>query len=101
MKIGIIGAGVIGRTLARKLAHKGHKVRISNSRGPESLQEFSQEAGVVAVTTPETVKDAELIVLTIPLGQVPKIKDIFRDVPKDVIIVETMNYYPLRDGRIE
>jgi 8-hydroxy-5-deazaflavin:NADPH oxidoreductase len=101
MKIGIIGAGVIGKTLAGKLVNKGHQVRIANSRGPETLQEFSRKNGVEAVTSADAVKDVELIVLTIPLGQTPALKDLFKDVPREVIIVETMNYYPLRDGRIE
>ena len=37
MKIGIIGAGMIGGTLARRLAQLGHDVAIANSRGPESI----------------------------------------------------------------
>lgn len=101
MKIGIIGAGVIGKTLARKLAATGNQIRIANSRGPESLQEFANKNGLLAVTSRDVVKDVELIVLTIPLGQLPKIKELLVDVPKNVIIVETMNYYPLRDGIIE
>ncbi|WP_460304128.1 NAD(P)-binding domain-containing protein [Actinocorallia aurea] len=36
MEIGIIGAGFIGGTLARKLAAVGHRVRIANSRGPQT-----------------------------------------------------------------
>ncbi len=37
MKIGIIGAGNIGRTLARRLTAAGHHVSVANSRGPETL----------------------------------------------------------------
>lgn len=33
MKIGIVGAGNIGATLARKLVTDGHGVKISNSKG--------------------------------------------------------------------
>jgi 8-hydroxy-5-deazaflavin:NADPH oxidoreductase len=36
MKIGIIGAGQIGGTLARRLTRLGHDVSIANSRGPET-----------------------------------------------------------------
>ena len=35
MKIGIIGAGQIGGTLARRLTALGHEVFVANSRGPE------------------------------------------------------------------
>jgi predicted dinucleotide-binding enzyme len=101
MKIGIIGTGVIGKTLARKLAVSGNQVRVANSRGPESLVDFASENGLNAVTCADAVKDVEVIILTIPLGQLPKIKEIFVGVPEDVIVVETMNYYPYRDGAIE
>lgn len=101
MKIGIIGAGVIGKTLARKLASRGNQVQIANSKGPESLQDFASQNGLKALTSKDVVKDVDLIVLTVPLGQLPKIKELLVDVPKDVIVVETMNYYPMRDGVID
>ncbi len=34
IKIGILGTGHIGKTLARKLAEAGHDVKVANSRGP-------------------------------------------------------------------
>ena len=37
MRIGIIGAGNIGGTLARRLTQLGHEVSIANSRGPDTL----------------------------------------------------------------
>ena len=37
MKIGIIGAGQIGRTLTALLVQAGHDVWVANSRGPQSL----------------------------------------------------------------
>jgi predicted dinucleotide-binding enzyme len=45
MKIGIVGAGSIGSTLARKLANAGHSVAIANSRGPETLTKLADETG--------------------------------------------------------
>ncbi|MEI9971335.1 MAG: NAD(P)-binding domain-containing protein, partial [Ignavibacteriota bacterium] len=53
MKIGIIGAGQIGGTLARKLAKLGHEVSIANSRGPESLAALAAETGAHPVTAQE------------------------------------------------
>ena len=100
MNIGIVGAGNIGKTLARKLQQHGHQVRLANSRGPESLRDFAQQTGVTAVTVGEAVQGAELLILTIPFGKTPDVQAYFRDVPQEVIIVETMNYYPERDGEI-
>jgi hypothetical protein len=45
MTIGIIGAGAIGTALARALARAGVKATISNSRGPESLQDLVRDLG--------------------------------------------------------
>ncbi len=39
MRIGIIGAGEVGMTLAAKFVDMGHDVLVSNSRGPESISE--------------------------------------------------------------
>lgn len=50
MKIGIIGAGQIGGTLARLLTKAGHEVAIANSRGPETLGALAAETGATAVS---------------------------------------------------
>ena len=50
MNIGIIGAGMIGETLARRLAQLGHQIAIANSRGPETLRGLASEVGATAVT---------------------------------------------------
>jgi predicted dinucleotide-binding enzyme len=38
MKIGIIGVGHIGKTLALKLAAAGHDVSVAKSKSPEEIQ---------------------------------------------------------------
>src|SRR3954471_9748880 len=42
MRIGIIGAGLIGGTLTRRLSALGHEVRVANSRDPETLAELAE-----------------------------------------------------------
>ena len=44
-KIGIVGAGNIGGTLARHLVKLGHAVEVANSRGPDTLAEFVKTSG--------------------------------------------------------
>ena len=44
MKIGIIGAGYIGGTMAHLLAEAGHEVALSNSRKPSTLEDIVAEA---------------------------------------------------------
>lgn len=103
MKIGIIGTGQIGGTLARRLTAIGHDVFIANSRGPETLVELEQETGAKAVTALEAARSGDVIVVTIPEKNILKLPiGLFEGVPDNVIIVDTGNYYPKqRDGRID
>lgn len=102
MKIGIIGAGHIGGTLARRLVAVGHDVKITNSRGPQTLVDLARESGAKAVTVADAVKDVGLIIVTIPEKNIPVLgRSVFAHIPADVVIVDTGNYYPReRDGRI-
>jgi len=102
MKIGIIGAGHIGSALAGRLTSLGHSVAIANSRGPETLTDLAQKTGATPVTTEEAVRDAEIIVVTIPLKSIPALpQGLFANVPASVPVIDTSNYYPLlRDGQI-
>ena len=103
MRIGIIGAGHIGGTLARELTELGDLVRVANSRGPASLASLANETGARAVAVEDAVRDVELVIVTIPEKSVAELpKGLFDRVPKDVIVVDTGNYYPSwRDGHIE
>jgi len=103
MNIGIIGAGHIGGTLARRCAALGHNVTVANSRGPESLAGLAAETGITPATVEEAARDRDLVVVTIPLKNVPNLpKDLFAGAPEDLPVVDTCNYYPRqRDGRIE
>lgn len=100
MKIGIIGAGNVGAALARKLAPSGHQVKLGNSRGPDTIRALAEEIGATPVNADDAVKDVEVIVISIPFGRVPDIKGLFADVPRDVTVIDTSNYYPHRDGAI-
>src|SRR3954452_12476601 len=101
MNIGIIGAGMIGETLARRLAQLRHQVAIANSRGPETLRDIASEIGATAVTPLEAARSGEIVVITIPERAVPDLpRDLFTGVPADVVVIDTGNYYPTRDGRI-
>jgi len=102
MKISIIGAGQIGGTLARRLSVLGHEVAVANSRGPESLAGLARETGARAVTAAEAACSGDIIVVSIPLKNIPRLKGLFDSLPDDAIVVDTSNYYPQqRDGLIE
>jgi 8-hydroxy-5-deazaflavin:NADPH oxidoreductase len=103
MKIGIVGAGMIGSALAALLVPLGHEVEISNSRGPDTLGDVATETGAVPVTSHEAVRSKELVVVTIEQYRVPELVEaaIFAGVAPETIVIDTNNYYPRqRDGRI-
>jgi 8-hydroxy-5-deazaflavin:NADPH oxidoreductase len=97
MKIGIIGSGSIGGTAARLFAHAGHEIAISNSRGPESLADF-ESMNIQAATVEEAANFGEVVLVAIPF------KD-YKTLPVEAltgkIVIDSMNYYPQRDGEIE
>jgi predicted dinucleotide-binding enzyme len=98
--IGIIGAGKIGGTVAGLLARAGHEIAVSNSRGPETLEDLIRELGpqVRAMTVEQAAGFGEVVLLAIPLGGL-------RDLPVAAlagrVVIDAMNYYPDRDGRID
>jgi lactate dehydrogenase-like 2-hydroxyacid dehydrogenase len=101
MKVGIIGAGNIGSALAGHFRKLQHTVLIANSRGPETLAQVAEKTGATPVTISEVAKRVDLLVITIPMKSVPLLpKEMLADLPATSPIVDTGNYYPLRDGVI-
>jgi len=97
--IGLIGAGHIGGQLARLAAQHGYDVVVSNSRGPETLNDLVRELGprARAGTVAQAAEAGDIVVVTIPLKSIG-------DVPAaplaGKIVIDTNNYYPQRDGHI-
>ncbi|MCZ7451080.1 NAD(P)-binding domain-containing protein [Agrobacterium rhizogenes] len=102
MKIGIIGIGYIGGTLARKLASSGHEVSVANSKGADAVRPFADEIGATATDTKGAISGADAVILSIPLLAIENLpKDLFKDLPANVPVIDTSNYYPgLRDPQI-
>jgi predicted dinucleotide-binding enzyme len=99
LKIGIIGAGQIGGTLARLWVAAGHEVLIS-SRHPEELRPLAQSLGPKArVGTPrEAALFGDVVLESVPYGALPQIG---RDLKAELagkIVLDTANPYPQRDG---
>ncbi|MYY08236.1 NAD(P)-binding domain-containing protein [Streptomyces sp. SID4919] len=102
MKIGIIGAGQIGGNLTRRLTAVGHTVSVANSRGPHTLKDLAEEPGATPATVADVVRDAQVVVVTIPLKAVPDLPaDLFAGAADGFAVIDTNNYYPQRDGFIE
>jgi 8-hydroxy-5-deazaflavin:NADPH oxidoreductase len=101
LKIGIIGAGKIGGSLATLWAKAGHEVLVS-SRHPDELQELARSLGPKArVGTPqEAARFGEVVLVSVPYGALPQIgRDLASDL-KGKVVLDTGNPYPERDGEM-
>lgn len=65
MRIGVLGSGTVGTTLAGGFLAQGHQVTIA-SREPKKLQDWARKNSAAMVATPEeTAKFAEVAVLAV------------------------------------
>jgi hypothetical protein len=103
VKIGIIGSGNIGGTLARRLTALGHDVSVANSRGPESLSELAAETGAAPVPIADIGQGADMVILAIPQKSILDLPSgIISTLPDAAVVIDTGNYVPQqRDGKIQ
>ncbi len=101
MKIGIIGAGMIGTILAQRLATAGHDVAIANSRGPKTIDPAALGTGARAVEAADVTTGVDVVIVSVPISRIPDIAPLVQAAPVSAIVIDTSNYYPLRDGRIQ
>ncbi|CAG9266044.1 NADP oxidoreductase [Paraburkholderia unamae] len=98
MKIGIIGAGYIGRALAALAKTHGDVAMVSNSRGPATLGSTKSGIGCEIGTVEEAVAFGDIVVLAVPLRNV---WDLSPRLLETKVVIDTCNYYPERDAQIE
>ncbi len=101
LRIGVIGAGKIGGTLAGLWVKAGHEVLVS-SRHPEQLQELARSLGprARAGTPREAAAFGDVVLVSVPYGALPQVG---RDLAKELagkVVLDTGNPYPERDGEM-
>ena len=73
MEIGTIGAGAFAQAFAKWALKAGHKVKLSNSRGLDSLREIVKQLGPGATAaTREEAAACEMVLLAVPWDNVPE-----------------------------
>ena len=73
MEIGTIGAGAFAQAFAKRALKAGHKVKLSNSRDPESLREIVNRLGRGAMAAnKEEAAACEMVLLAVPWDKVPE-----------------------------
>ncbi|WP_040509723.1 NADPH-dependent F420 reductase [Gluconobacter morbifer] len=101
MKIGIIGAGHVGSTLAALWVRAGYHVMIS-SRSLAESQKLSTALGPLATagTPGQAAAYGTVVVLAVPYKAIPQLgRDLSRTL-LDKTILDPSNPYPFRDGVI-
>ena len=98
MKIGIIGAGMIGSTVARLWLDAGHEVKIA-SRHPEELQGLARELGARASagTPAEAAEFGDVVMITVPLAATAALAREIAPLLSGKVVLDTGNAYPQRD----
>src|SRR5437870_10122408 len=99
MRIGIIGAGMIGSTLAKLWADAGHEIMLS-SRHPGELTPLVERIGprASAGTPLEAAAFGPVVLLTVPLKAVRDVAESVKQKLKGKIVLDTGNAYERRDG---
>src|SRR3984893_9207761 len=96
-RLGIVGAGKVGTTIARAATSGGYDVAISGSGAAERIALIVDvlAPGARAASTDDVVRFSDLIILAIPMHR-------FRELPRDLfagkILVDAMNYWEEIDG---
>ncbi len=93
MRVGILGAGQVGTTLARFIAGQGHQVALANHSGGEALTRIAE--AIPGDVRPVAVAEAaanELVVLAVPW---PAVADTLAGLPawEGRILVDATNPY--------
>ncbi|MGM5068756.1 NADPH-dependent F420 reductase [Rhodococcus qingshengii] len=101
MRVSVIGAGAIGGNIARRLSEAGHDVHIADARGQESVNAEVTEAGAQPVELAAATKDRDVVIVAIPFGAQPELKELIATAPASTVVVDTSNYYPTMNGHIQ
>jgi 8-hydroxy-5-deazaflavin:NADPH oxidoreductase len=92
MRIAVIGPGRIGGNAARLLARAGHELTLAFSRDEERLRALAEEIGATATAPADAVRDAEVVILSVPWRLVDEA--LAQTGPLDgKVVVDTTNQY--------
>jgi 8-hydroxy-5-deazaflavin:NADPH oxidoreductase len=107
MSIGIIGSGHMGSAFVRALARAGIPATITNSRGPESLKELTNELGpLITAGTREEAASADIVFVAVNWSKLPQALTGLPEWNGRIVIdannpVETPLFKPIElDGRL-
>ncbi|RUR92286.1 NADPH-dependent F420 reductase [Pectobacterium polaris] len=97
MKIGIIGAGFVGRAIAKLAIQAGHQTMLSNSRDPKTLFSLRPMIGCDIGTPTQAAAFGDIVVIAVPLSAIGNLPI---QALQGKFAIDAVNYYPERDGSV-
>jgi len=101
MKIGIVGAGMIGGTVGSLWHRAGHELRFG-TRHPEQLRDLVARLGdrASAGTADEAARFGEVVLLAVPLRAMLELARTLAALVADKVVLDAGNAYARRDGPV-
>ncbi len=98
-RIGVIGAGHIGRSFSLAAIANGYEIVIANNSGPETLSELVEDLGpnARAATAADAAATGGFAILAIPLSGATALPV---EPLAGKVVLTTCNYFAKRDGPI-
>ena len=93
MKIGMIGAGNVGRALIKASLRAGHRVIISSSDSSSARRLAAEVGGSAAASNGEAVADADAVVLAVPFDAVRGITDELGALLAGKVLIDVSNRF--------
>lgn len=97
MRVCLVGAGMMGSTLARLWARAGHEV-VLTSRHPDRVEALAEKLGGRVAPITQAVQDADAVLLAVPLGAVPQLAAQVGPQLAGRVVIDCCNPFPRRDG---
>ncbi len=99
--VGVIGIGMIGGTLAIRLAEAGYTVKIANSKDPKTVRApFAGQKGIEPVWAHEAARNVDLVILSVPYSAIPDLAVSAFSGTEGPAVIDTGNYFPDRDRNL-
>src|SRR5206468_10183693 len=100
MEIGTIGAGAFAQAFAKRALEAGHKVKLSNQHGPDSLRQIVHQLGPGATAaSKEEASVCEMVLLAVPWDNVP---ETLASLPKwnNQILIDGTNHFHDQESKL-
>jgi NADPH-dependent F420 reductase len=97
MEIAIIGAGNVGKALAKSAVKAGHSVTLSAKTAEHAVEAAKATGAKAAHSNKEAIKDAEVVIVAVPYD---KLGEVFRDLGSSVdgkIVIDATNHVDMEN----